>query len=97
MSEQRSYGARVSPLGGSGTILVKQTSREHPGSRNNRHKIDHDADGKEIFRHVKMSDTQGIAQAIRDALGSRLAEQPGAATSSPAMAISEQVFDKESF
>lgn len=97
MSEERRYGARISPLGGDGTILVEQTSRLHPGTGNNRHTIDHNADGKPIARHVHIGDTQGIAQAIRDALHGRLEEQPGKATSTPAMVISEQVFDKESF
>ena len=77
MSEERSYGVRVSSLGGGEKILIKQTSREVIKGGNNRHTIDHDADGKEIFRHVDRKDDQAVAQAVRDALRGRLGEQLG--------------------
>ena len=67
-TQERRYGARVSPWGGGDYILVQQTSRLHPGDGNNPRTIDHHPGGKPITRPVRLGDCQAIAKAIRDAL-----------------------------
>ena len=71
--QERRYGARVSPLGRDGIILVEQTSRLHPGTGNNPYTIDHHPDdGRSITRHVHLDQDHEIAGAVRDALLGRL-------------------------
>ena len=64
----RVFGARVSRPGSEGTILVEQTSREHPGTGNNPYTIDQNEEGRNISRFVDFDNDAGIAQAIRDAV-----------------------------
>ena len=71
-NQERRYGARISGLAGENTILVEQTSRIHPGTGNNPHTIDHDAQGRIIVRHVHRDNDAEVAQAVRDALTGNL-------------------------
>ena len=64
----RLYGARVSRPGGESTILIEQTSREHPGTGNNPYTIDQDDEGRNISRFVDFDNDGDIAQGIRDAV-----------------------------
>ena len=71
MAELR-YGVRISGLGGGNTILIEQTSREHPGTGSNPHTLDRDEQGRLIQRHVRLDNDAEIAQAVREALEGRL-------------------------
>ena len=72
LHSDRRYGARVALLDHE-TILVQQTSREHPVTGNNPHALDHvPGTDKVISRHVHWANVEELSRAVRDALYGRL-------------------------